>query len=547
MVSSKTITVDDPELGMFAGTAAAREIEKLRGDSDRWHKLADQHLAQAMENGAEANRLRGEFKNFHRLLCDRFGSAHDEIDWERDQLSLIEWIVNRGAHEIERLRRDLFSAETREKLIREERDELQKRNTPEKDALRPSPYRTALMRAMLEQIRRGPPFEMENGEVASWTAALASKALEAEERLRPAEADKDDYLRVMFGRLIDAADRLAHGMGMPQETWIQFIDECRMTNAGAAVETAPSLAQQGRAAFDEYAATITERSFMGAREAAFMRGFLAGSRACSPVEAPEKPAVHAAFERGCHVLMEMMKAYERRVRTDCRTPEDLAKRPWECAEYVAAANYLRAVWRPEEKSEPSPRPCKYCGEERTPHGTFHRGGCEGLQDVKVSRLRLDYLIENGRCPNPSCDLPAGHDGDHARLPVETSRVTADEFHVLRILGNDQISAARARELIDVIRKGEKPELPPFNGAMEELIVKHMVDRFLGWRLPENFSPDAGISFKPTFNDHMPFGPQKYNPVGTNLFAADQAEAMVRYMIEGMPPENGTALSKGDER
>lgn len=49
-------------------------------------------------------------------------------------------------------------------------------------------------------------------------------------------------------------------------------------------------------------------------------------------------------ERGCFVLMEMMKAYERRIRTDCRNQEELEKRPWECAEYLAAASYLRTVW-----------------------------------------------------------------------------------------------------------------------------------------------------------------------------------------------------------
>lgn len=69
-------------------------------------------------------------------------------------------------------------------------------------------------------------------------------------------------------------------------------------------------------------------------------------------------------------------------------------------------------------------------------------------------------------------------------------------------------------------------------------IKYMVDRFLGWRLPEHFTPDAGISFNPEYNvefnaSHgMP--PQRHNPVGTNLFDAQQAEAMVRYMIEGMP-------------
>lgn len=61
-------------------------------------------------------------------------------------------------------------------------------------------------------------------------------------------------------------------------------------------------------------------------------------------------------------------------------------------------------------------------------------------------------------------------------------------------------------------------------------IKHMVDRFLCWKLPEDFNPDGGISFKKTFNDHLP-QPQKHEPVGTNLFSADQATAMVRYLVE----------------
>jgi hypothetical protein len=65
-------------------------------------------------------------------------------------------------------------------------------------------------------------------------------------------------------------------------------------------------------------------------------------------------------------------------------------------------------------------------------------------------------------------------------------------------------------------------------------LEYMVSRFLGWKLPANFSPDAGISFKATFNEHMPFGPQYHNPTGTNLFDATQAAEMVRHMTEGMP-------------
>lgn len=69
-------------------------------------------------------------------------------------------------------------------------------------------------------------------------------------------------------------------------------------------------------------------------------------------------------------------------------------------------------------------------------------------------------------------------------------------------------------------------------------IKYMVDRFLGWRLPENFAPDDGISFNPVYNVEYNASrglpPVQRQPSGTNLFDAGQAEAMVRYMIEGMP-------------
>ena len=68
--------------------------------------------------------------------------------------------------------------------------------------------------------------------------------------------------------------------------------------------------------------------------------------------------------------------------------------------------------------------------------------------------------------------------------------------------------------------------------MTDAQVKAMVDRFLRWRLPENFAPDAGISFKPTFNENTAH-PMRHEPTGTNLLNAQQAEAMIRHMIEGV--------------
>lgn len=69
-------------------------------------------------------------------------------------------------------------------------------------------------------------------------------------------------------------------------------------------------------------------------------------------------------------------------------------------------------------------------------------------------------------------------------------------------------------------------------------IKHMVDRFLSWRLPANFNPDGGITFKAAFNEHTAH-PMRHEPMGTNLLDAAQATEMVRYLVEGLPASNAT--------
>lgn len=68
----------------------------------------------------------------------------------------------------------------------------------------------------------------------------------------------------------------------------------------------------------------------------------------------------------------------------------------------------------------------------------------------------------------------------------------------------------------------------------DLLEKQMVERFLRWKLPADFDPDDGISFKPMFNEHTDH-PMRHEPTGTNLLNYDQALAMVRYIVrEGEP-------------
>lgn len=109
---------------------------------------------------------------------------------------------------------------------------------------------------------------------------------------------------------------------------------------------------------------------------------------------------------------------------------------------------------------------------------------------------------------------------------------------------EEVREAAAQTVAISIRKGWDNKLSPIMDAIRAIPIaeaksitdeqiKHMTNRFLMWRLPANFNPDAGISFRPEFNEHTAH-PMKHEPTGTNLFDYNQAEAMVRYMIEGMP-------------
>ena len=63
-------------------------------------------------------------------------------------------------------------------------------------------------------------------------------------------------------------------------------------------------------------------------------------------------------------------------------------------------------------------------------------------------------------------------------------------------------------------------------------IKAMIERFLQWKLPADFSPDAGISFKAAYNEGTAH-PMRHEPVGTNLLSYTQAEAMVRHLVDGL--------------
>lgn len=61
-------------------------------------------------------------------------------------------------------------------------------------------------------------------------------------------------------------------------------------------------------------------------------------------------------------------------------------------------------------------------------------------------------------------------------------------------------------------------------------TEEMISRFLQWRLPDDFRPDGGISFKPS---------QFPMPVGTNLLDYGQAKSMLEFVLAATSVESET--------
>ena len=79
---------------------------------------------------------------------------------------------------------------------------------------------------------------------------------------------------------------------------------------------------------------------------------------------------------------------------------------------------------------------------------------------------------------------------------------------------------KSRKPYDLVLGGQVSAGGPVPDCDRDALAKEMADRFLGWKLPQNFAPDGGVSFVPPF----------HWPTGTNLLHAGQALDMFRYCL-----------------
>lgn len=95
-----------------------------------------------------------------------------------------------------------------------------------------------------------------------------------------------------------------------------------------------------------------------------------------------------------------------------------------------------------------------------------------------------------------------------------SEIPEDEMYIFRAHFATALLASPLKDL--------KPSKPN---------VDEIVNRFLGWKLPSDFSPDCGIEF-----DANKYPNHKFEPIGTNLFNATQAKAMIEYLLQAAPAD-----------
>lgn len=89
------------------------------------------------------------------------------------------------------------------------------------------------------------------------------------------------------------------------------------------------------------------------------------------------------------------------------------------------------------------------------------------------------------------------------------------------------TAIEAAEKVEKIGKGLQPLVNSCKETKYRRDIKTAVDRFLCWKLPKDFAPDAGISF----DKQHEYESYRW-PIGTNLLTAPQAKAMFEHCLEG---------------
>ena len=194
--------------------------------------------------------------------------------------------------------------------------------------------------------------------------------------------------------------------------------------------------------------------------------------------------------------------------------------------------------------------CSYCGDDNEEGCTDARPCNDCLAMSNIFDESGKYVREMGPPVSSQkiLDRLAYTQEDVTDLMADMAELVDDKEQLLALIGWIEnvdpkvVEDARAvvgmsepvpSRLMPVARTAHEKEQ-----AMTPEQIKHMVDRFLQWKLPADFRPDNGISFEKIGGAGILWEGKSMEytrePVGTNLLTAAQAETMVRHMLEGLP-------------
>jgi len=92
--------------------------------------------------------------------------------------------------------------------------------------------------------------------------------------------------------------------------------------------------------------------------------------------------------------------------------------------------------------------------------------------------------------------------------------------------------------LEAVAQGIQRAITPPEATSMEQTIRCMVDSFMAWKLPEDFSPDAGISFNREYAGKWGM------PTGTNLFNGTQAQDLIKHLISSVRMSNETFSASG---
>jgi hypothetical protein len=173
--------------------------------------------------------------------------------------------------------------------------------------------------------------------------------------------------------------------------------------------------------------------------------------------------------------------------------------------------------------------------------TKHEVACNTITTMQQQREEYRRLLKKR---DADCLAISTEDADefNAHHEAMLSKIAALEAQLSALKVGEPVAVAIVRDnyviewhapYASITKPGDRLYLHSAPAKQEEpaMNIDTLVNRFLSWKLPKTFSPDAGISFNPEFNVGTAY-PMRHEPTGTNLLNADEARQMLEHVLAG---------------